>query len=155
SLSRMSSKDTSGTILYMAPEQLRGKGVDGRSDVYSVGATMYELLSGRPPFHSGGLEYQILHEPPEPVAGLPERINEILWKALARDKEQRWPSARALLEALEGRIEVDRDRQKRAAEGRWQPEERGRVEEAPRLEALRLEEERRLEEPRVKEEARR
>src|SRR5262249_31551681 len=109
SMTRMASKDTSGTTLYMAPEQLRGNGVDGRGDIYSLGATMYELLSGRPPFHSGGIEYQILHEPPEPIAGLPERINEILLKALAKDKEQRWPSARALLEALEGRIEVDCD----------------------------------------------
>jgi hypothetical protein len=158
SASRLSNIDTSGTLMYMSPEQMKGKGIDVQSDLYSLGATVYELLSGQPPFSTGDIRYQILNEPPEPIPGMPDRINEFLLKALAKDKEQRWQSAREMIDALEGRIELPTDRQQREEEERRQQEELRRREEAQRREQQareaellaqkRLEEERRQEQQR-------
>jgi hypothetical protein len=144
STTRVTGRETSGTLVYMAPEQIRGKSVDWRIDIYSLGATMYELLAGHPPFYTGNISYQILNEPPDPIEGVSEQINEIVLKALAKEKEQRWSTAWELRQALDGRIELAVDRKKREAE-----------EKRKQAEVRRLEDERRREQQRVMEEQKR
>ncbi len=62
---RLTGHATSGTLPYMSPEQLRGAAPAAAQDVYSLAATMYECLSGHPPFWRGQIEYQIVNEEPE------------------------------------------------------------------------------------------
>lgn len=101
SLSRVSKQESSGTLLYMSPEQLRGDRLDSRTDIYSVGATLYELLAGSPPFSSGGIQFQILSKEPEPVEGAPPWLNQVLRKCLAKERSGRFGSADELAEALQ------------------------------------------------------
>ena len=90
-----------GTPLYMSPEQVRGHPVDNRADIYSLGITMYELLSGKPPFHEGDLGYQHLHVDPKPIPGIPSELMDIVLKCLNKDVQDRWESADELADALE------------------------------------------------------
>lgn len=101
SMSRYSKSDTSGTVMYMSPEQIRGKGVDNRSDLYSLGVTMYELLKGEPPFKGDELSYQILNEEPANIESVNEPINKTILKLLAKDKEMRFQNATELIRELE------------------------------------------------------
>lgn len=105
SMSRYSKGDTSGTLMYMSPEQMRGKEVDHRSDLYSLGATLYELLKGDPPFSGEALAHQILNEPVEEIEGVSGHINKILMKLLSKDKENRYQNAEGLIMNLEGKGE--------------------------------------------------
>src|SRR6185503_15965815 len=81
-----------GSPLYASPEQVRGRAVDARSDVYSAGATLYALLGGRAP-HSGSsfgdVLAQIVSEAPPPLpslrAGMPQGLDGVVMKALAKD----------------------------------------------------------------------
>jgi serine/threonine-protein kinase len=90
-----------GTAQYLSPEQARGETVDARSDLYSAGCVLYELLVGRPPFTGDSpvsVAYQHVRETPTPVNELdpsisPE-INAIVMKVLAKDPGQRYQSAR-------------------------------------------------------------
>ena len=68
-MTRVTGKLSTGTMLYMSPEQLRGQSPKAVQDVYSFAAMVYECLKGEPPFSRGQIEYQILNEPPEPLAG--------------------------------------------------------------------------------------
>jgi formylglycine-generating enzyme required for sulfatase activity len=104
SMSRYDRGDTSGTLIYMSPEQIRGKGVDHRSDLYSLGVTLYELLSGDPPFGGEGLVHQVLQEEPEALAGVSEETNAVLLKLLQKDKEKRYQSAEEVREALDWEV---------------------------------------------------
>ena len=102
-----------GTVHYMSPEQVRGKPLDGRSDVFSVGVILYELLAGERPFRGEGATqvlYKIVNEEPPPVdlAALGDfapRLQEILSRALAKDPDARYPSAAALGYDLAGVLE--------------------------------------------------
>jgi serine/threonine-protein kinase len=92
-----------GTPAYMSPEQARGAGVDRRSDVYSLGATLYELLANRPPFTAESLatalDLVINHDPPAPrtlVPALPVDLETIALKCLDKDPNRRYATARAL-----------------------------------------------------------
>ncbi|MCK5682711.1 protein kinase [bacterium] len=93
-----------GTAFYMAPEQILGKKIDIRTDIYSVGATLYELICGRPPFLKGDIKYQHLNiKPPKPSkfnANINAKIEMILLKCLRKKKEDRFQNDGNLLKML-------------------------------------------------------
>jgi len=85
-----------GTVPYMSPEQAEGRKVDARSDIFSFGAVLYELLSGRRAF-SG-----LLREPPAPLGGeIPAGLEPIVMRCLRKNPEERYPNASELKQALE------------------------------------------------------
>ncbi|OEJ30766.1 serine/threonine-protein kinase [Streptomyces subrutilus] len=86
-----------GTLDYVAPEQISGKPVDGRCDVYSLACVVYETLAGGPPFERDddmALLWAHQYDTPPPLSsrrpGLPEALDEVLAKALAKSPEDRW-----------------------------------------------------------------
>lgn len=88
---------TLGTAAYMSPEQASGEEVDYRSDIFSFGVVLYELLTGQLPFkgeHQSAIIYSILNEEPQPVARFNNKvspeIDRIVFKALSKDKEERY-----------------------------------------------------------------
>jgi serine/threonine protein kinase len=93
-----------GTFQYMSPEQVEGKDVDARSDIFSFGSVLYEKLTGRPAF-SGKSQLSvasaILEKEPEPISTLlpltPPALDRTIRVCLAKDPEERWQSARDLL----------------------------------------------------------
>ncbi len=93
-----------GTVLgspkYMSPEQITGKSADGRSDIFSLGVVLYEMLTGRPPFDGDSLEKildQVLHSaPPLPstfIPDLPHGFDRIVARAMAKDPDKRYQDA--------------------------------------------------------------
>jgi len=98
---------TLGTVGYMAPEQVRGQSVDNRTDIFSFGCVLYEMLSGRSPFRRGtaaDTASAILHEAPAPLAGtvrnIPPAIEGIVTRCLEKSPEDRFQSARDLAHDL-------------------------------------------------------
>ncbi len=98
---------TIGTAAYMSPEQARSEDVDRRSDIFSVGVVVYELLAGRLPFrgeHTAALLYSIVFEEPAPLARYNERVTSelqrIVSKALEKNPEDRYQHADELLSDL-------------------------------------------------------
>ena len=96
-----------GTPSYMAPEQIEGRRVDGRSDVYSLGAVLYEVVTGRMPFEGDdplSVAFQHVHEAPVPPrllnAAVPEDWESLILKALAKDPSDRFQSAVAIERAI-------------------------------------------------------
>ena len=92
-----------GTAQYLSPEQARGETVDSRSDVYSTGCQLYELLTGRPPFVGDSpvsVAYQHVREQAQPPSSLDEdltpEIDAIVMKSLAKNVGDRYPSAAAM-----------------------------------------------------------
>jgi beta-lactam-binding protein with PASTA domain len=97
-----------GTAQYLSPEQARGEPVDSRSDVYSAGCLLYELLTGRPPFIGDSpvaVAYQHVREPAMPPSDhddeLPAEIDAIVMKSLAKRVEDRYQSAAAMRNDIE------------------------------------------------------
>ncbi|HEV7517757.1 MAG TPA: protein kinase, partial [Thermoanaerobaculia bacterium] len=96
-----------GTPFYMAPEQTRGAAVDARADVWSLGAVLYQMLAGRPPFIGGSgaaVVHAVLYENPEPLSRLrpevPPELERIVAHMLARDPEERYADAIEVLAEL-------------------------------------------------------
>ncbi|MDX6358370.1 MAG: eukaryotic-like serine/threonine-protein kinase [Nocardioidaceae bacterium] len=97
-----------GTAQYLSPEQARGEPVDSRSDVYSAGCLLYELLTGRPPFIGDSpvaVAYQHVREPAMPPSDhddeLPPEVDAIVMKSLAKRVEDRYQSAAAMRSDIE------------------------------------------------------
>ena len=104
-LTRTSS--TVGTLAYMAPEQIQGGEVDARSDLFSFGVVMFEMLTGKLPFHGdheAALMYSIVHEEPESLGKYRADVSAVLTRAVSRllqkDAEKRYQTAGELLAEL-------------------------------------------------------
>ena len=96
-----------GTPLYMSPEQASGLPVDGRSDLFSLGAVLYLLLTGRTAFEAEGLPAILArvtrHDPPPPTTvalGLPPGVDAVVARALAKEPARRYPDGRSFAEDL-------------------------------------------------------
>ncbi|MGB9433415.1 MAG: protein kinase [Candidatus Acidiferrum sp.] len=98
---------TLGSLNYMPPEQVRGESADARSDIYSFGVSLYEMLTGKLPF-KGDSQYSLMtahlnDTPPEPITlrgDLPPGLNQIIMMAIAKDPASRFQSADAFRAAL-------------------------------------------------------
>jgi TolB-like protein/Flp pilus assembly protein TadD/predicted Ser/Thr protein kinase len=100
-------QSTLGTLSYMSPEQVQGLEADQRSDIFSLGVVLYEMLTGRRPFrgeHEAAVMYSLLNETPEPLAryksGVPEDVQRIVDNALVKDRDKRYQRAEELLADL-------------------------------------------------------
>jgi tRNA A-37 threonylcarbamoyl transferase component Bud32 len=97
-----------GTPYYMSPEQIQGQELDGRSDVYAIGAIMYECVVGKPPFEApnpvGVLSKHLSEEPLRPSArsplSVPAEADEIILRCLEKDPDHRYQTAEELKQAL-------------------------------------------------------
>jgi serine/threonine protein kinase len=98
-----------GSLTYLAPERLRGKSAEPRSDLYAMGVILYELLAGRPPF-SGADDFELisahLHDDPPPLSvaaavALPEPVIEVVERALSKEPDHRHADAAAMAVAIE------------------------------------------------------
>jgi len=97
-----------GTVPYMAPEQLRGRSVDPRTDIYAVGNVLYEMATGERPFaeaHGPLLTEAILHQAPPPPRQVQPAVSSglefVILKALEKEPDRRYQSAKELLVDLE------------------------------------------------------
>jgi tRNA A-37 threonylcarbamoyl transferase component Bud32 len=101
-----------GTVDYVAPEQITGEPIDGRTDVYSLGCVLFQCLSGRVPFHADtdvATIYRQLNDPPPAIESLAETdgLNRVIAKALSKSKEDRYHSCGALIEAARGLLAAE------------------------------------------------
>jgi serine/threonine protein kinase len=96
-----------GTPTYMSPEQVFGRPLDGRSDIYSLGVTMYQMLAGFPPFRGEEVSLQHIHAIPKHIDGVSSWMNSIVMKCLRKEPDGRWRSAAELKDVLTGKMETD------------------------------------------------
>lgn len=99
-----------GSPPYLSPEQCVGKPEDARSDIYSFGCVMYEMLTGKDPFHNGTTIYELIqyhvNTPPpsmrsiNPMLNLPDELERVIFKAMAKDPKDRYQTAGELSTAL-------------------------------------------------------
>ena len=118
-----------GTVHYMSPEQACGAPVDKRTDVWSLGVVLYEMVTGHAPFTGDtpqDVMFSILEKEPPPltryVAHSPAELQQIISKTLRKDREERYRSAHELLQALKDlrhRLEVEADLARSIAASSW------------------------------------
>ena len=101
-----------GTVDFVAPEQITGEPIDGRTDVYSLGCVLFQCLSGRVPFHADtdvATIYRQLNDPPPAIESLADTdgLNRVIAKALSKSKEDRYHSCGALIEAARGPLAAE------------------------------------------------
>ncbi|QDV56129.1 serine/threonine-protein kinase [Rosistilla oblonga] len=105
---------TLGTPLYMSPEQVQGKPVDVRSDLYSLGVTMFHVLTGRPPFEGEtplAIAVRHLHETPPRISAMrmddhvPDWVDEVVARLMAKDPKQRFDSPSRLVDYLHKKVD--------------------------------------------------
>jgi Protein kinase domain len=96
-----------GTPSYMSPEQIKGKAIDGRADIFSLGVMLYEMTTGQKPFQAQDVAtvlYRILNQEPEPPRNLnpsiPQGVSSTIMKALAKSPHLRYESCREFLDDL-------------------------------------------------------
>jgi serine/threonine protein kinase len=97
------SEKASGTPLYMSPEQILGKAIDYRTDLYAFGGTVYHLLAGEPPFVDGEVLYHHVHTSPTSLRkqrpDVPKVLEQIVMSCLAKDPGSR-PTSEEILKSL-------------------------------------------------------
>ncbi|UCG12672.1 MAG: serine/threonine protein kinase, partial [Deltaproteobacteria bacterium] len=105
---------TLGTIGYMSPEQVQGETTDHRSDLFSVGVVLYEMITGRTPFaaeHEAAVHYNIVNEEPEPLArfksGVTAELQNVIDKALTKDPALRYQHADGMISDLKRAVTTD------------------------------------------------
>ncbi|MFQ5824360.1 MAG: serine/threonine protein kinase [bacterium] len=99
---------TMGTVAYMSPEQARGEKVDHRTDIWSFGVVLYEMLTGELPFkgdYEQAVVYSVLNEEPEPITalrtGVPMELEQIIFKAMAKNPDERYQHTDEILTDLQ------------------------------------------------------
>lgn len=95
--SQTASGMVSGTPAYMSPEQARGDQTDHRTDIYSLGIVLYEMLAGRVPFEADStlsVIYKQINDPPPSIPGISPAVQKVIDRALAKNPEDRYPTSR-------------------------------------------------------------
>jgi serine/threonine protein kinase len=110
-MTRVTGLTSGGTLDYMSPQQADGRGAQTSDDIYALGATVYDLLTSKPPFFRGDVAYQLRHNRPDPMAHrladlelaneIPAEVEAMVMACLAKEPEQRPPNARAILDWLD------------------------------------------------------
>ncbi len=108
SAQQTASGQIAGTPAYMSPEQARGESVDARTDIYSLGIVLYELLAGRIPFEADttmGVLLKHINEPPPPIPGLGPALQQIIDRVLAKQAAERFQSPQELADAVQAVVQ--------------------------------------------------
>jgi serine/threonine protein kinase len=130
-----------GTPAYMSPEQIRGREIDGRSDIYSLGIVFFEMVTGRKPYVANTpieLSMQHLHDPipkaKQFVRDLPSDVDQVFVKAMAKNPEERFQSMSAFAAALEKLAGISptksrsgRDASPTSEEKQYDPQEKSKI----------------------------
>ena len=104
SASATQSISSTGTLPYMSPEQILGETIDQRSDIWSLGVILVQMIAGSHPFlrpSTGAMTFAILNQAPAAVDLTPPAVQPILYRALSKKPETRYPNAEEMLHALE------------------------------------------------------
>lgn len=107
SASQTATGEIAGTPAYMSPEQARGDRADTRTDIYSLGIVLYEILAGRVPFEADttmGILLKHINEPPEPIPGLAPQLQAVIDRALAKKPEDRFQTPLEFAHAFEAAL---------------------------------------------------